>query len=363
MNHKPQSFAAFPGLALLAGIAALTAWSFPLTPAESADEKTAPAGTAADEQEKAANSESKDTVAPSDSSVVPSATEVLDQTRSKLQSLESLKCDLHETVIMGGMTLQAAGTYAEASGNRVHLKFQIFPTQPAVKDAVKGPPLDSAPTIPDPTTARGELTQVSNGTVLFTHWKNGANERVSRRNLRDIMGAANQVAGYDENHVAMDLGIGGLRGLIARIESLMEFAPVQKKQVGESEFYVIRGRWNAKTRKEIFQLPDDAIVDPRPHVPEYVLFYIDTKSLIPRRIEYRKRANDPALKFDRPMVTLDLRNIVLNEAIADDLFVFLAPEDVTEDDLTQQTIQAIQQSSQAPSPAVPGTPTPGAAPR
>jgi len=348
MNHKPYSFAAFPGLAFLTSLATLVAIALQQVPAESADEKPGTAETAASDKEKAAETKTNDTVPATNTDPVPTATDLLNQTRGKLQSLESLKCDLHETVIMAGMTLHAAGTYAEASGNRVHLMFQIFPSQPAVKSELKGSPIDAEPATLDPATARGELTQVSDGTVLFTLWKNGPAARVSRRNLRDIMAAATQVAGYDENHVAMDLGVGGIRGLIARIESLMEFAPVQTKKVGDSDLYVVRGRWNAKTRKEIFQLPADAIVDPRPHIPEYVVFYIDAKTLLPRRIEYRKRASDPAQKFDRPMVTLDLRNIVLNEAIPDELFVFSAPEGVPEDDVTEKTIQAIQQSAQRP---------------
>ena len=208
--------------------------------------------------------------------------------------------------------------------------------------------IDAEPTALAPETARGELTQVSDGSVLFTLWKNGGTVQVTRRNLRDIMDVATKVAGYDADHVAMDLGVGGLRGLISRIESLMEFAPVQTKKVGESDFYVVRGRWNAKARKELFQLADDVIADPRPHVPEYVVFYIDTKTLIPRRIEYRKRAADPAQKFDRPMVTLDLRNVVLNETLPEDTFVFTTPDGVKEEDITEQTIQAIQQAIQAP---------------
>ena len=77
--------------------------------------------------------------------------------------------------------------------------------------------------------------------------------------------------------------------------------------------------------EELFQLPEDVIVDPRPHVPEYVVFYIDAKTLLPRRIEYRKRSPDPTQKFDRPMVTLDLRNLVLNETLPDEHVCFLRP--------------------------------------
>ncbi len=362
MNHNPHSLTNFPGITLITVVAAWLTIALQQLPARSADEKAVPAEAAAiDEKTPPPDVDSSKTPAPETPAVDPTISEVpaasadfpapkdlLNQVRSKLQSLDSLKCDLHQTVTMAGMTLHATGTYAEASGNRVHVEFRIFPSQPAVKDDVKQLAIDAEPAALAPETSRGELTQVSDGTVLFTLWKNGTNVRVTRRNLRDIMAAATLVSGYDTDHVAMDLGVGGMRGLISRIESLMEFAPVQKKKVGETDFYVVRGRWNAKTRKEIFQLPDDVIADPRPHVPEYVLFFIDAKTLLPRRIEYRKRAPDPAQKFDRPMVTLDLRNVVLNETLPDDMFEFAAPEGVKEEDITEQTIQSIQQTTQSP---------------
>ncbi len=352
MNHKPKSLTILPGLIATAIIAVMLATGTDLAPAMSADEKSVPADTAAiDAKTPPADASSADLV-PEDATAVPAdvpqPTDLLNQVHSKLQSLDSLKCDLHQTVMMSGMKLHAAGTYAEASGNRVHVEFRIFPGQPAVKEDVKKLAIDAEPTALAPESARGELTQVSDGTVLFTLWKNGTNVRATRRNLRDIMDAASKVAGYEADHVALDLGVGGLRGLISRIESLMEFAPVQTKKVGNSDFYVVRGRWNAAARKDLFQLPEDVVVDPRPHVPEYVVFYIDVQTLLPRRIEYRKRAADPAQKFDRPMVTLDLRNVVLNETLPDDMFVFATPEGVKEEDITEQTIQSIQQSTQAP---------------
>lgn len=360
MNYKPQSLATFPQLTILIVAAALLTVAARHTSARSSDEKPSPADAAgSDEKTTTLNADPSrtptdetpeaDPAAANDSANsadVPDSRALLDQVRSKLESLESLKCDLHETVSMSGMTLHAAGTYAEASGNRIHVEFRIFPGQPSSKEHLKQLAIDAEPVVLAPESSRGELTQVSDGTVVFTHWKNGANVSVTRRNLRDIMDAATKVADYDANHVAMDLGVGGLRGLISRIESLMEFAPVQTKKIGDAEFYVVRGRWNAKSRKELFQLADDVIVDPRPHIPEYVVFYIDAKTSLPRRIEYRKRAPDPAQKFDRPMVTLDLRNMELNVAIPDETFVFKTPEGVKEEDVTEKTIQAIRQSVQ-----------------
>ena len=369
MNYKPQSFTKLPGLAGVVVVAAVMFLANRQISAGSADEKAAVADTAAasaatDEKSTPPDADAAKTTpadspaadpaateAPANSADVPGAKELLDQVRAKLEGLDSLKCDLHETVMMSGLVLHAAGSYAEASGNRVHVEFRIFPGRASVKDDLKQLAIDAEPAVLAPETSRGELTQVSDGAIVFTHWKNGANVTVTRRNLRDIMDAATKVANYDADHVAMDLGVGGLRGLISRIESLMEFAPVKTKTEGDTEYYIVRGRWNAKTRKEILQLPDDVIVDPRPHVPEYVVFYIDAKTSLPRRIEYRKRASDPAQKFDRPMVTLDLRNMELNASIPDEMFVFKTPEGIKEEDITEKTIQVIQQSAGAASPA------------
>ncbi|MEZ6034879.1 MAG: hypothetical protein R3C17_17445 [Planctomycetaceae bacterium] len=359
MNHKPNPLTISSGLPVSIALSALLAITLPPAPAGIADETVNPAATAgADEKKTPVDGETSETATPegSESAAAPTAVsanvpesrDLLNQMRSALQDLDSLKCDLHETVILSGMKLQAVGTYAEAAGNRVRVEFRIFPSQAAGKGDAGQLALDADPVALAPDTSQGELTQVSDGTVLFTLMKNGANTRLTRRNLRDVMDAATKVAGYDSDHVAMDLGIGGLRGLISRIESLMEFAPAQTKKVGETEFYVVRGRWNAKTRTELFRLREDAVVDPRPHVPEYVVFYIDAKTLLPRRIEYRKRAPDPAQKLDRPLVTLDLRNLVLNESLPDDMFAFSAPEGVKEEDVTEQTIQAIQQSAATP---------------
>lgn len=370
MNYKPQSLTASPRFTILIVVAALLTIAARHTLARSADEESVPAISAASD-EKTTSSAADPSKAPTDeapgsdpaiagaeanSADVPASRELLTQVRSKLEGLDSLTCDLHETVLMSGRTLHAVGTYAEAAGNRIHVEFRIFPSQSSAKEDLRKLAIDAEPVVLAPETSRGELTQVSDGTVVFTHWKNGDNVSVTRRNLRDIMDAATKVADYDANHVAMDLGVGGLRGLISRIESLMEFAPVQTKELGKTKYYVVRGRWNAKSRKELFQLADDVIVDPRPHIPEYVVFYIDARTLLPRRIEYRKRAPDPAQKIDRPMVTLDLRNIALNVTIPDEKFVFKTPEGVKEEDVTEQTIQAIEQSVQNATGSTPPVP-------
>ncbi len=54
------------------------------------------------------------------------------------------------------------------------------------------------------------------------------------------------------------------------------------------------------------------------------------------------------------MLTLDLRNIVLNEAVDEQQFSFTPPEGVKEEDVTQRVIEMIQKSNQpAADPAKP----------
>jgi hypothetical protein len=57
----------------------------------------------------------------------------------------------------------------------------------------------------------------------------------------------------------------------------------------------------------------------------------------------------------RPLITLDFRNLVINEPVDDQAFVFKTPEKAVEVDETENVIQMIQQSLK-PASADGGTP-------
>jgi outer membrane lipoprotein-sorting protein len=83
--------------------------------------------------------------------------------------------------------------------------------------------------------------------------------------------------------------------------------------------------------------------------------------MLPRRIQFLKRSMDPTAKMVRPLITLDFRNLVINEPVDDQAFVFKTPEKAVEVDETENVIQMIQQSLKPAStePAAPdaaGTP-------
>lgn len=361
-------------LAALAGVC-LSAGALTLT--VSAAFATGPrpvASSAADEPKPATDSPAAATqepnpAAPAESTGLPAADEILTQLRARLEGLDSLKCELQQTSTIAGMKLTAVGKYVEASGNRVSLQYVIYPMSPETVDDAKQLALDAAPETFDESRNRGVLIQVSDGTVLLTSWKNGDTQRVTRRNIRDILTAAEATKTYDPKNAAMDLGVGGLRGLISRLQASMEFAPVKSLTVGERQVFEVTGRWNERIKKDVFKVPEGTLVDPRPQVPEYVRVYVDAETMLPRRIQFLKRSMNPAEKMVRPLITFDLRNVVLNEAVDDQTFKFTAPENVPEEDQTEQVIQLIQQSinptaqpdqvpgsAKSPTPAEPAVP-------
>ncbi len=360
MNYKPQTFPHFSTRTVLAGcLLSFGALSLARS-AVVADESPAAATPAAPDSQTPAETPAPAKAAVADPNL-PAADEILNQLRSKLEGLDSLRCELHQTSLISGMKLTARGKYLEASGNRVNLEFMIFPMVAEKAEDAKQLALDAEPAAMDEAQNRGVLNQVSNGSVLSTLWKNGDMQRVSRRDITTILAAAEATKAYDVKNAAMDLGIGGLRGLVSRLQTTMEFAPVKTISVGDRKVYEVTGRWSERIRKEVFKVPDGSIVDPRPHVPEYTRVYVDAETMLPRRIQFLKRSMDPTAKMVRPLITLDFRNLVINEPVNDEAFVFKTPEKAVEVDETENVIQMIQQSLK-PTSTEPAAPAAAGAP-
>ena len=372
MNYKPQTFPHFSALTVMAAFLLSIGGLTLAKSAVFADESPAAATPAATDSQPPAETPAPGKAAAPDPNL-PAADEILTQLRTKLEGLDSLRCELHQTSLISGMKLTARGKYLEASGNRVNLQFMIFPMVAEKADDAKQLALDGEAAPVDETQNRGILNQVSDGSVLSTLWKNGDMQRVSRRDITSILAAAEATKAYDVKNAAMDLGVGGLRGLVSRLQTMMEFAPVKSITVGDRKVYEVTGRWSERIRKEVFKVPEGSVVDPRPHVPEYTRVYVDAETMLPRRIQFLKRSMDPTAKMVRPLITLDFRNLVINEPVDDQAFVFKTPEKAVEVDETENVIQMIQQSlkpasadgaapAAAGAPGTPATPTAPAEP-
>jgi hypothetical protein len=352
MNHKPENTHKLPILSIFALCAVAIAAFTSLGHAVSADEPpkpAAPAPTAPPADAPAAPAQDPQPTPPAQPAEnLPPADEILNQARARLEGLDSLECDLQQTAIIGGMKILAAGRYTEASGNRVHLIFRMYPMTPVKTEDTKSIALDAPAAEPKPETLQGELQQICDGTVVHTVWRNGDTVRITRRTLTAIQEAAASAGGFESGSVAMDLGVGGLRSLISRLQSSMVFAPVRKLTAGERNLLEVTGRWNDRVRKEVFGLPEGTFVDARPWVPEYSRVYVDQETQLPRRIQYLKHSLNPAEKVARPLLTLDLRNLRLNTPVDESLFRFVQPENTSVEDQTDAVINAIRNSKSTP---------------
>lgn len=279
------------------------------------------------------------------------ATEVLDAVTNKLNELDSLSCDLTQSVTMSGQELRAVGKYIQATGNRMRLEYRLYSAQPVTTETQEAQSdLNSSRPAERDDQVTGSLQQVNDGSVLWSLWINGDQKQLTRRNVRQITEAAGEIPNYSAARSLQDLGVGGLQTLITQLQTGMEFGQVLEQKAGETSLLVLSGRWTTKAKEEYFQLPADSTAALPEYIPDYVRIYIDATAMLPRRIQYLKKHPNPERQQVRPMSTMDLRNIVLNGEINEAAFTFRQPEGETipEVDLTAQTIESIKQIAAPP---------------
>ena len=192
----------------------------------------------------------------------------------------------------------------------------------------------------------GLLERVSDGSVLWTKWKNGPREQVTRRNISEIVEALSDVPNETSVKSLQSLGVGGLQTLMSQLQIGMDFGEVREMKTETSSRLVLVGRWNQKTRTDIFKLPEDSSAVLPEYIPDFVRLYVDADKFLPLRIQYlKKHAEQDRV---RPVVTLDFRNFALNfkldDEVAAHMFEFVREKDteVKEVDLTSAVIDSIK---------------------
>ncbi|MEO2014752.1 MAG: hypothetical protein ABGZ53_10315 [Fuerstiella sp.] len=336
MKHKPQTFTLSLTLCVVA-VSAVAAAVSTFGPSAFGQNQEDP-------PQKAAASQKKSDL---------SAADVFSKVSRKLDGVESLSCEIYQTVMLSGQTFHAIGRYVHATGNRMRLEYRIVPIR-ALKagDATKLA-LDSEPEVTPAESAMGSLQQICDGSVLWSLWVNGDQKHLTRRNIREIVEAVGELPNYSAAQSLQALGVGGLQTLVGQLQAGMEFGTVMEQQSADKRYLVLSGRWTAQARKDYFGLTDDPAAVLPEYIPDYVRIYIDADALLPRRIEYLKKHPNPEQKQIRPAVVLDFRRINIQPAISEDTFQFKLPEGepIPEIDLTAQVIESIKQIAASGTPA------------
>ena len=365
MKLKPQSltqYSALAGLALSAAAATWGACSSVFATPQLLDETTSGTKTGSEVASDVSPSGTEASPSASGSDGIPrpdlTANQVFDAVTEKLNELDTLSCDLSQTVILSGQRLAAAGKYMQAAGNRRRLEYRLFSVQPVTTDDVARMAIDARPEDTTEAKMTASLLQVSDGSVLWSLWTNGDQKQLTRRNIRQIVEAANNIPNYSAAKSLQDLGVGGLQTLMAQLQAGMDFGMVREQERSGTKLLILSGRWSAKARKEYFQLPDDPNAQLPDYIPDYVRIYIDADANLPRRIQYLKKHPNPEQKQVLPLVTIDLRNIVLNTEIDEAVFTFRQPDGAAlpEIDLTSQVIEGLKQIGAGTDSEAPGAP-------
>jgi hypothetical protein len=266
---------------------------------------------------------------------------VLRKSRHTLTSeFVSIKATIRETVAIGNRKITAHGTYLQGANLKLRLEFEI--KLGFGKDAITG-----------------TLLEVCDGQVLWTRHKIGRKDRITRRDVNEIVKAlgrnrdqitsqdVNQILnvaqsrGYNRNSLVGELGLGGLPALLASLEKSMRFNVVRKEQIQGKPYTVIEGSWNAAMMRR-FKANSKSKDRLPQHIPDSVRIYFDQYNL-PRRILYLKR--HPTKNYSRPMVTLDFDNIVLNAPVKDEEFYYVPPDGVPQKDITDAILKQLQSPS------------------
>lgn len=252
----------------------------------------------------------------------------LQQAHDKLNGYRFIDAKLDQTVRVGDRKFRMTGRYLKGADLKLRLEYDI---------KVGG--------------TTGKLIEVCDGQLLWTHTDIGGQQRVTRRNVQQIISAASQAGFSSQNVLTAELGLGGLQGLLASLQKSIQFDAQWEQDASDRTFVVIEGGWKRSFR-ERFLGPNAPVDRPMPAaVPDQVRLYFEQDSLFPRRIVYLKKEGD-----DRrlPMVTIDFTEVSWPESLDEALFTFKPPATVAPEDITKAYVNQFQ-----PEPAKPAE---GAAP-
>lgn len=296
------------------------------------------------------------------------AAQLLAEARKKIDGYESVKADLVEKVAIGGARFTAIGKYVQGAGERVRLEYTLDTAKPSAKsnsDAADKQ-TDGAPDggqVPNASGfdffgATNSMLQVSDGEVMYTMMKVGEDIQATRVNVKEVQ---RSVASMPQNPLSTDwlkdLGLGGVKAMLASLEKNMQFSDRVTETLNDEEFVRVSGTWKTALRQKMIGegAPADAVLPG--YIPDYVRLYFATDNMFLRRVVYLKR--HPTEQKIRPMVTLDFVNIEINAPVGSG--AFLPPEKVNAVDETDAIIQRLQQAvgGGTAAPAAGGT---GAAP-
>ncbi len=247
----------------------------------------------------------------------PEAKAALSSAREKLLGFHSIRAKIVETVAVGDRRFKAEGSYVQGSALKLRLEFKVTSQS-----------------------STGSILEVCDGQVLWSRYTIGDSLRISRRDVQQILDAARAATKAPNAMAVAELGLGGLPSLLASIDESMTFHTLRDDEIDDQRFKVLEGGWNQQfldSWKAANPKSPDKLAD---HIPDAVRIYLDAATYAPRRILYLKW--DDEKQVNRPMVTVDFVDLVLNAPVSNDEFYFVPPDNVTPEDITPMYLERLR---------------------
>lgn len=246
------------------------------------------------------------------------ASDVLGRTIEAHAKLTSFQANLRQQTTIGAHSFTSTGRYVQGQDNKLRMELDLK--------------LDSGVRV-----LKAKLIQVCDGEILKTLRTVGTKHRLTRRNVKQILAAAGNKGGAYQGALRVELGLGGIPALLASMQRTMQFDDYQTKRSGKQTVHVLEGTWNPTYHNHFRGLNQNNPnkKDFPDFVPDRIRVHIsvlDTLYIL-RGVEYLKRGPD-GVKYV-PLVTLTFEDIKLNPKIDEQAFVFKAPPNIFEEDVTR----------------------------
>eukprot|EP00913_Durusdinium_trenchii_P023303 g21881.t1 len=241
------------------------------------------------------------------------ATDLLRRSRATHRQLKSFRADMRQKTTIGSRSFSATGRYLQGEGNKMRLELDLK--------------LDSGVLV-----TKGKLLQTCDGNVLKTLRTVGKNSRLTRRDIKQILGVAASRGQGVHGTLVTELGLGGIPAMLASLERSMIFESYQVEKSKGQKIYKLEGTWNPAFRKHLVGLSADRQSIPE-FVPDRVRVYLDAGYIL-RAIEYLK--HDAEGKTHQPMITMKFENFKRTSNIPDKEFTFETPKEVYPEDVTKE---------------------------
>ena len=326
-NMKTPSILTFAGTFLLIGIGwagIRSAQALQDTPAAAEKPAEAPGSDEASGKTPAAEPTGEDAA---------QADALLEEARSRLEDRQSLQADMLQQIIVGERKLTAEGTYISGSPYpKLRLEYRIRVG-----------------------TMQGSLTEVCDGLILHTEKAVGRaggkdpDRQFSRRDVQRILAARDNSLNVPVASQGAELGIGGLPAMLASIDRCMVGKQVTVEEFDGQPCRVFHGAWD----QEILKKYDSALGESKarlvPFFPDKVRVYLTSDTVMPVKFVYMKNdlGETGQIVGERVLMTLELRNLKLDQPIPPATFQYVLPPKSEEIDRTNEFLELIKQADAA----------------